>query len=429
MEQIESLRTILKFGAIALFILSIFFLKQGRKMARRGGRRFNGMGKKLPPVKTQPANVFKFSEESIWKAMYVFKHIPHYHLAFDTNVLLDYPYLLANLEEGTKILISDQVRRELDRIKDGDSEVSNMARIALKFISNLHKDHKLEIVPVDKKRVEELGLDPNSSDDLIIGSYLDQVKDEKQIVFITNDNNARTTARTTKLKVLELDWEESLLGTSHKAKKTKTPVYRPGYAYKLFAIIAFSLSFGFLGGMMYLEKKMQQEGQPAMAVSSSLVSSEKGGPAYVKGDYPYVIKNEYGISFQGKKAGEWGAGAIVDIHRLSDPLFGTHQVVLGVWNTKSVQEKRNKLTYVIVLKNGKQYESSLEFFSDYKDKQAVPIPSVDSDVKFENVNGYDQVYFRIQEHEIKNLENAELRLVHKVTKEVIQTLPLKVLKK
>jgi predicted ribonuclease YlaK len=72
--------------------------------------------------------------------------MPNYYLAFDTNILLDYPYLLINLGEGAKILISDQVRRELNGIKDSDSEASDAARIALKNISNLHKDNRLEIV-------------------------------------------------------------------------------------------------------------------------------------------------------------------------------------------------------------------------------------------------------------------------------------------
>jgi rRNA-processing protein FCF1 len=334
------------------------------------------------------------------------------------------------LGEGAKILISDQVRRELNGIKDSDSEASDAARIALKNISNLHKDNKLEIVQVDKKKAEELGLDPNSGDDLIISSYLERVKDGRQVVFITNDNNARTTARTTKLKVLELDWEEKLL-RENKKLKTKTPVYRPGYAYKLFAIISFSLSVGFYGGMLHIEKKIQQEVQPAMA-ASSLVSSKKG-PVYVKGNYPYVIKNEYGDSFQGKKAGDWGASAIVDI-RFSDSVFarlngGNYTVSLGVWNTKALREKDNQLTYIIVSKNGKQYESESHAFLNYNEKQGIPIPSVDSNVKFENVNGYDTAYFTIDKDELKDLENAELRLVHKVTKEVIQTLPLKVLKK
>jgi rRNA-processing protein FCF1 len=422
-EQLESIREILKFGAIVLLILSLVFLSRGQKMSRRyGNRHMSGMRKANLRV-TMPV---KFSEDSIIKAAHVIKSLPNCYLAFDTNILLDYPYVLVNLGEDTKILISEQVRRELDKIKDSDSEASDAARIALKIISNLHKDNRLEIVQVDRKKVEELGLDPNSGDDLIVGSYLEMVKDGKQVIFITNDNNARTTARTTKLKVLELDWEERLL-RENKKLKAKTPVYRPGYAYKLFAIISFSLCAGFFGGMIHIEEKMKQEVQPVMATSSG-----KGGPAYVKGNYPYVIKNEYGDSFQGKKAGDWGASAIVDIH-YSDSVFarafGNYKVSLGVWNTKPIKEKENKLMYLIVSKSGKQYEPQSSNFFNYDEKQGIQIPSVDSHIKFENVNGYDSVGFNIEKDELKDLENAELRLVHKVTKEVIQTLPLKVLKK
>ncbi|MCL6585093.1 MAG: hypothetical protein K6T72_01020 [Anoxybacillus sp.] len=421
MEQLELIRKILMWGSIALLILSIVFLKKGKKMSRLYGKKHIGKMNKANLKMTMPV---KFSEDSIIKAARIIKNMPDYYLAFDTNILLDYPYVLVNLGEDTKILISEQVRRELDKIKDSGSEASDAARIALKNISNLHKDNRLEIVQVDKKKLEELGLDPNSGDDLIVGSYLRKVIDGKQVVFITNDNNARTTARTTKLKVLELDWEEKLLREN---KKRKTPVYRPGYAYKLFAIISFSLCIGFLAGMGHIEKKMEQEAQPAMATSSG-----KGGPAYVKGNYPYVIKNEYGESFQGKKAGDWGAGALVDIH-YSDSFFartlGNYKVTLGVWNTKQVEEKTNKLTYLIVLKNGKQYEPQSTNFFNYDKKQGIEIPSIDSRVKFENVNGYDSVGFNIEKNELKDLENAELRLVHKVTKEIIQTLPLKVLKK
>ncbi|WP_044893657.1 PIN domain-containing protein [Bacillus alveayuensis] len=421
MEQLELIRKILMWGSIVLLILSVAFFRKGKKMSRLYGKKHMGRMNKVNLRATMPV---KFSEDSIIKAAHVIKSLPNCYLAFDTNILLDYPYVLVNLGEDAKILISEQVRRELDKIKDSDSEASDAARIALKIISNLHKDNRLEIVQVDKKKVEELGLDPNSGDDLIIGSYLERVKEGRQVVFITNDNNARTTARTTKLKVLELDWEEKLLIEN---KKRKTPVYRPGYAYKLFAIISFSLCAGFFNGMIHIEEKMKQEVQPVMATSSG-----KGGPAYVKGDYPYVIKNEYGNSFQGKKAGDWGASAIVDI-RYSDSFFartlGNYQVTLGVWNTKQVEEKTNKLTYLIVLKNGKQYEPQSTNFFNYDKKQGIEIPSVNSRVKFENVNGYDSVGFNIEKTELKDLENAELRLVHKVTKEVIQTLPLKVLKK
>nr|WP_241739377.1 PIN domain-containing protein [Anoxybacillus flavithermus] len=180
----ELIRKILMWGSIALLILSFVFLKKGKKMSRLYGKKHIGKMNKANLKMTMPV---KFSEDSIIKAARIIKNMPNYYLAFDTNILLDYPYVLVNLGEDTKILISEQVRRELDKIKDSDSEASDAARIALKNISNLHKDNRLEIVQVDKKKLEELGLDPNSGDDLIVGSYLERVKDGRQVVFITND--------------------------------------------------------------------------------------------------------------------------------------------------------------------------------------------------------------------------------------------------
>ncbi|MFK2827179.1 PIN domain-containing protein [Bacillus sp. B190/17] len=427
MEQIETISLFLKWGIAILLVLSIFSLKKGRQLARRYKHRKNQF-KKGNHRLTTSKNRFKFSEGSIFRAAKVFSRKSNCYFAFDTDVLLEHPYVTTVITNKTKItiLISQQVRYELDKIKDSASELSQNARIALKNIANLHRENKVEIVPVNKEFVRSNGLRTNVKDDLIIGSYLQRLEEKMNIIFITNDNNARTTARTTSLTPLELDWEE-------KSKKVKEVAFRPGYTYKLISLGLFSLAIGFVFGLFYIEEEVRVSATSQIKVQNiDEVTFKEDQPMYINSEYPYVIKNEYDEYFQGKKAGEWGAIAIVDTFydegsRLFPP---SYSVVLGSWIPEEMEEKENKLKYVLVKENGEEIEQEYHNLMKYNKENGINLKSIDTSVKFDGVNSYEVIGFYLSKDvDVKSLKGTSLKLVHKVTKEVIQTVPLKIMKK
>ena len=247
-----------------------------------------------------------------------------------------------------------------------------------------------------------------------------------KIVFITNDNNARTTARTTSLTPLELDWEEN-------AKKVKEIEFRPGYTYKIISLGLFSLAIGFVFGLFYIEEAVSANVTAQITVDTiDEVTFKEGKPTYIDSEFPYIIKNEYKEYFQGQKTGEWGAIAVVDaLYNEGSRMFPpTYNVVLGSYIPNELEEKQNKLKYVLVKKNGEEVEQEYLNVLRYNKDNGISLKSIETSVKFDGVNSYEVMSFYLPKGEDpRSLEGASLKLVHKVTKEEIVTIPLKVNKK
>ncbi|MFV8826427.1 PIN domain-containing protein [Alkalihalobacterium sp. APHAB7] len=426
MVQVETVMTVLKIGSISLFILSIIFLRQGLQAPSK----WKGTSRKKK-MKWNPYTHFNrhlFTEASIQNAATVFGKRKNHFLAFDTDVLLEYPNILTDVSDKLQqpILISEQVRYELNRHKDRNPNLKQQARVALKSIANLHKEKKLELLPINKPFTQAQGLRPEVDDDLIIASYLERMNDQAQIIFITNDNNARTTARTTKLTALELDWE------TDKSKRPKEIKFRPGYAYKVISIGTFALAIGFMYGHSFVEKEIMA-GSVTVEASEGQVTFSTKHPTFIEDEQPYLIKSEYDEFYQGYEIGDWGAVAVLDTDYLSagrGPMQRSHyKVTLASWIYDDIQEKKNQLKYVLVLENGKEFEEMYQFVHSYR-KEGIRIASVNSSVRFSGVNSSVEVNFNLKnEVEVDHLKEAKLRLVHKVTGEVVQTIPVKTVHK
>jgi len=381
--------------------VSAYYAKKGKKnQQNRGG------------------NASIFTENSICKAAKMYSKDPDCLLAFDTDVLLEYPRLLIRIrnESNIPILISERVRSELDNHKNKNLELSPKARGALKDIALLHQESTLEIVKINKSYIEQQGFDPKVNDDVIIGSYLEKASERKKIIFITNDVNARTTARLTALTPLELNWD-----SRNKKKERKTSVFRPGYALKLISIISLSLGVGFVGGHMYLS---DPSGTKASVSESGEIKFSKRGPNYIEDNYPFVIKSEYNEIYQGKKTGDWGAIAVVDSDHLAiGTTFGKLSFLIAAYTEVKVKEKSNQLTYVLFSESGKKYEGR-SVSNSYDSNKGLKITSKDMNVKFTGINSYDFASFDVPPGEYEQLGKGVLHLVHKMTGELIQKIPI-----
>ncbi|EIJ81789.1 hypothetical protein PB1_02580 [Bacillus methanolicus PB1] len=426
MGQIQSLFNLLMWIFIVLIVLTLFFLQKGRKRSKKK-KKFN----RNNGYKPNSFHNNKFSEASIIRASKVFGQVSKCSIAFDTNVLLDYPNIISSVVQNANVMISDKVRKELDKIKDRQEEISKDAAFVLKTISSLHKENKVQIIRYDLNEIEGYGLDKDSNDDVIVGSYLSKAKKGEKVVFITNDSNARTTARVHGLFTLELDWEKEI-GTPRKIKSIRNSnVKRPGYAYKLFSLVCFSIAVGVLWSMAYLQSISNVDLVIGETSSSTKASSIAGSAKYVNGNYPYEVKSEYGETFKGKRIGDLGAGAIVDIsynESFGARLLGNYTITMASWFDKDPSEKNNQYKYIIVDSSSKVYEART-VNSEMVTDGTIYIESLDSNIKFINTNGYENIYYTFEEDELKKLDGAELHIVHKVTNKVIQKFPLKVLKK
>jgi len=418
--------------AFLFFILGRSALKKGRQEAKNNKNK----RRRRPQSKRRKKNLpNKFSEQSIIDAAKHYSRRANVEFAFDTNILIEHPYILTNLTNVSNIplIISQQVRYELDHLKDHDEHVNQEARIALRDISNLHKDKKIKIVYYNKKFIEDRGLRTNVPDDLIIGSYLERQSHNKEIIFITNDNNSRTTARTASLTPLELDWDG-------KKRRPKEKEFRPGHFNKTLAIIYFSLAFGFFSGAMNVEpgENVALNIYNDIKVNLREAKQKKQAeelPHLIEDDkYPFLVESEYDDQFQGKEIEDWGYSAIIDLHIDKDrPKI---EIVIGTWFDGDIYDKDNELHYILETKDGKVLEEKEDIkvylyrVGSYDSKKGIRLFSVDSSVKFDRLTSYEklEVVFNKDFNLEKHIDGAKLKLKHKVTDDTIATIPIKLIK-
>ncbi|SFE59019.1 PIN domain-containing protein [Alteribacillus iranensis] len=399
---------VLQIGAAVLVILSFITLRKGREIARR----YKRYGK---PMQQKEAKLpHRFTEESVMQAARKYARKRGHVLAFDTDILLEHPYLLSNIAKVSKInmLISQQVRYELDKWKDSDSELNQKARVVLKQIANLHKEGRVELVRFDKAYTAQVGLRPEVKDDIIISSYMEKAEHGMGVVFVSNDNNARTTARTTDLIALELDWNSNKRGAS-------SPVVRPGYTYKLISVICFSLVVGFISGAVYLDTDVRA-GASSGSKEDAGFSEDK--PTYVDGEFNYLVRDQYNQVYEGKKAGDWGGVALIDRHTYST---GGMSLVFAGWSD-NIKDKHNQLMYRMVLANGVEKEQDRGSYDEYRPDSGISMASIDTNITFEGVNYSERAMFYLTADEIEQLEGATIQIVHKVKGDIITEMPLDV---
>lgn len=313
----------------------------------------------------------------------------NFSLAFDTNILIDFPDILEKIVNVSNIplLISQQVRYELDNLKDRDEELSQKARYALKTISKLHKDQKVKIVNYNKDFLKNNGFDPSVPDDRVIGSYLERAETNENVVFITNDNNARTTARTTKLIPLELDW-------NIKGHKRKMRQFRPGYFHTVLSMALFSLGVGFINGAINVAPGENLVVEIYEAFTDEENKDEKTKKEEKKKD----IESEYGDVYKSTDLGDWGKVAVVDIYTMKGSFAYFPSVTYTIATNSKIEanKKQNEITYILELASGEEVEADYVSIRDYQDEYGIQLNSVDSMVKFSNVNSYENVKFTLR---------------------------------
>lgn len=421
--------TITFFVLLGLSVLFIILSRRAFKKGRQEAQQ-NKNHSSHRPQKTRRRNNLPniFSEQNIIDAANHFSRRSNIEFAFDTNILIDNPYILSNIanESDIPLIISQQVRYELDRLKDHDENVGQEARIALRDISNLHKDNRLKIIYYNKKFIEEHGLRTDVADDLIIGSYLERQTENKEIIFITNDNNSRTTARTANLTPLELDWDG-------KKRRNKEQEFRPGHFNKVLGIIFLSLAFGLFNGAMNVEPGENV----ALNIYNTIKTNakEKNTPNLIENDkYPFLVESEYEDRYLGKEIKDWGYTAILDIHNNLDISWVI--ITLGSWFDGDIDDKTNELYYELVTKDGHVLEEGEEIITvsytakAYSKQKGVHIESVDTTVKFDRITDYENLNIKFK-HDFdfeKQLKGAKLVLKHKVTNDKLVTIPLKIKK-
>jgi len=138
------------------------------------------------------------------KQLTTFKN-SEYVLAYDTNILLKYPFLFSTYTKSNHILLAKQVFKELDKQK-ADEKIGHQARKAISLIEQAQKEGaNLNFSSASDSYTESKNLDPSSPDDRIIASYIYEAeKNDKKIIFISEDRGARIIAREAGLETI--DW-------------------------------------------------------------------------------------------------------------------------------------------------------------------------------------------------------------------------------
>ena len=131
-----------------------------------------------------------------------------FEFAVDTNVLMHdidvFTYLLE--KKSIDLYVSMMVFRELDGLKKSENpETRKNAQRAFDCIEEFQQEGKLHLLKLPKKdEIKQYGLS-GSPDDIIIGTYLREIKQEgRNLLSISNDKGARIIARTVDLPLVAL---------------------------------------------------------------------------------------------------------------------------------------------------------------------------------------------------------------------------------
>lgn len=151
-------------------------------------------------------NKNKFKKfEQIKEVIFKYKE-QGYYIGIDTNIMLDFPYILSLWGDEEGLILSRKVYEELDGLKKGEGATGKQARNSIRAIENHQLEGKpLKIIGPDYSYIKNKGLDNHSPDDVIIGTYLKIDKETSdKVVFLSNDRGARIIARSVDLEVIDL---------------------------------------------------------------------------------------------------------------------------------------------------------------------------------------------------------------------------------
>lgn len=126
---------------------------------------------------------------------------------FDTNMLMNFPNETFELLKTETILISREVQKELDGLKNSSNkETSAKARRAFKALeeAQIRGQHIIILPSLDFNTIKGLGLN-DSKDDKILAAYLKYNLEKGKVCVASNDRGVKITARNAGLAVLEME--------------------------------------------------------------------------------------------------------------------------------------------------------------------------------------------------------------------------------
>ncbi|QST02152.1 hypothetical protein IMZ31_22125 (plasmid) [Pontibacillus sp. ALD_SL1] len=132
-----------------------------------------------------------------------------YSIGVDTNVMLKYPFLIKALYKDFPFVISKTVFDELDKQKTRD-DLGHQVRNALRAIEEVQeRGGRISEAPEDKRYAKKKKLNPDSNDDLIIGSYMQEQEKGNKVLFLSEDRGARITSRLHGLETISFEGKRS----------------------------------------------------------------------------------------------------------------------------------------------------------------------------------------------------------------------------
>lgn len=284
--------------AFISFLISHWAGTEGRRRAKRFDWEAYAEDINRQKRMHQPSNKFTTA-----KIIAEAKMAKNYVVGVDTNILIeDYRTLDKLAEEKIPLVISNKVRQELDGLKKHqDERVQENARLALKSIYELELQNKLTLIEVTKQQTEKLGLNLNEPDEYIVASYLSH---SKPVIFFTNDNNARLTAKQRNLHVQEL----------HSMSNDKEDPFqiKPGNQLKWVSLLTYCIGVGLTFVMVSI---VGSDNATTVDTSNAetIEQTFKKSNLNVDSEGRFIIKNEFNMAYFGDSHEEWGGVALYDL--------------------------------------------------------------------------------------------------------------------
>lgn len=412
-------RAALIITAIILFIISHFTGTEGHRRAKRFD--WEKYSRDVSREKSMNRPSTKFTSAKIIADA---KQAKSYVIGLDTNILIeDYRILDKLVDADVAVVLSNKVRQELDGLKKHENEdVRDYARLALKSIYELEMENKLQLVEATARQAKELGLDMRDPDENIIASYLSYAK---PVLFFTNDNNARLTAKQRKLQVQELKEAVEESGDPFKIK--------PGNKLKWVSLVSYCAALALTVHHMATLDAFASSNEPVViSDTESIEDGFKEKKLNVTTANRFAIKNEFDTYYFGDHHEEWGGVALYDVQPVETALFknGTttaYNLDFAFYIKESKADDFNDLMKMKVSDGAITFELDLDVNELGRDSK-VRYSSTGASVNMYGVNSWQTIMTSIYYNEKQplNIQNTVITIYNSMTNEELFTLPASV---
>lgn len=127
--------------------------------------------------------------------------------SLDTNILMHEPLTLvaAFRDSHLQLYISKQVMKELDGLKNNeDPAVRKRAQVGFDILELYQKENRLTFLEIPNQHYLRKNKLTGGPDEKIIASCLQQIEQNKPVVFLSNDKGARILARNVGVPLMEV---------------------------------------------------------------------------------------------------------------------------------------------------------------------------------------------------------------------------------